>query len=170
MPRKKSTYVTQEEDLAFLEDDASLSCFNGCLTKVKLLPRIQQKTLDATHTVIADSSPLNDTHTAITDSMLALSAPTSVLPNPCGSTLETTVGSATPTLASEAISFDRVKAVLAIHHLPRGVLQEIHSCINEDAGFEVPQWQYVLEENMIVEPLMSSILKFMHDVSAGTIV
>jgi hypothetical protein len=70
-------------------------------------------------------------------------------------------------LASGAVSFETVKAGLAIHHLPRGVLREIHSCINEDAGFEVSQWQYVLEENLVFEPLMSTILKLMQAISAG---
>jgi hypothetical protein len=63
----------------------------------------------------------------------------------------------------KSVSFETVKAVLASHHLPRGVLREIHSCINEDVGFEQSQWEGVLKENMVS---MSTILALMHELSA----
>lgn len=66
----------------------------------------------------------------------------------------------------KSVSFETVKAVLASHHLPQGVLCEIQNCINEDVGFEKSQWLGILEENMVSECLMSTILTLMHELSA----
>ncbi|KAG1802336.1 hypothetical protein EV424DRAFT_1545264 [Suillus variegatus] len=137
--------------------------FNGCWAYVKIPPHLQLKTSESTLSAVTHAmtsiTPPNDTQTS------ALSAPTSLVPISPHETV--TTGASTMPLASGAVSFETVKAGLAIHHLPRGVLREIHSCINQDAGFEVPQWQYVLEENLVFEPLMSTMLKLMHAISAG---
>ncbi|KAG1769049.1 hypothetical protein EV702DRAFT_1203032 [Suillus placidus] len=135
--------------------------FNDCWTDVKIPPCLQQKTSTDTLGTVTHAMTLI-THPNYTQTY-ALSASTSLVPiSPT-----VTTGTSTTPLALGAVGFETVKAGLAIHHLPRGVLHEIHSCINEDAGFEVSQWQYVLEENLVFEPLMSTILKLMHAISAG---
>ncbi|KAG1819543.1 uncharacterized protein BJ212DRAFT_1298023 [Suillus subaureus] len=158
-------------DLAFFNNDMSLlmlSLESPEYFKIEsylrfILPHLQLKTSESTLSAVTHAmtsiTPPNNTQTS------ALLAPTSLVPISPRETV-TTSASTTP-LASGAVSFEMVKAGLAIHHLLRGVLREIHSCINQDAGFKVPQWQYVLEENLMFEPLMSTMLKLMHAILAG---
>ncbi|KAG1749265.1 hypothetical protein EDB19DRAFT_2022684 [Suillus lakei] len=59
------------------------------------------------------------------------------------------------------------KTLFAAYCLPCGVIHDLYACINEHTRFEREHWQKVLEENLIDEPMQSSILEVIHNVHAG---
>ncbi|KAG0692205.1 hypothetical protein DFH29DRAFT_1009117 [Suillus ampliporus] len=61
------------------------------------------------------------------------------------------------------LSFEDVKAVLAPHNLPCGVVHEIHSCVLQRQGFKEMQWPYILDENLVFEPRKSALLLAMYN-------
>lgn len=67
----------------------------------------------------------------------------------------------------DVVTFADAKTLFAAYCLPRGVIRELYACINEDTGFERENWQNVLAENLIDEPMQSSILMVIDKVRAG---
>lgn len=65
------------------------------------------------------------------------------------------------------ISFVDANIFFRAYCLPRGVLREILSCVNEDSGFERENWRSILIENQIDESMQSSILSVMDNIHAG---
>ncbi|KAG2337898.1 hypothetical protein BDR05DRAFT_952329 [Suillus weaverae] len=64
------------------------------------------------------------------------------------------------------LSFADANIFFRAYCLPRGVLHEILSCVNEDTGFERVNWRSILIENRINETMQSSILSVMDNIHA----
>ncbi|KAF9240487.1 hypothetical protein BU15DRAFT_74069 [Melanogaster broomeanus] len=124
----------------------------GCWTPVSL-PGSQQHDAMAT----TDASPHVESAP-----FLSTSSPNDFCAFP------TIQASTRPNAGSDIVpAFGELKVALAEHHLPRGVLYEIHDCIKQLPGFEKMGWLSILDENFVDEPMKSTVLKVMHVFCGG---
>ncbi|KAG1850889.1 hypothetical protein F4604DRAFT_1686993 [Suillus subluteus] len=151
--------------------------FNGCWKTVNLPPHLKRNNhliplllsnVKTNQPVVTSALPLPSS-SGSTPVLSALKNDTNrhaVHP----SDIRAEINTATENLKCERqqgfVTFADAKTLFAAYCLPRGVIRELYACINEDTGFERENWQNVLAENLIDEPMQSSILMVIDKVRA----